>query len=476
MTPLIWKDTFSISGSTTADQTRPAITATPDGGFAVVWDNFVNVGTIHAVAGQIFDAFGNMKGGQFTVSSELYIGVNTPDIDAYDNGQLLVAWGGDSFSSSSDNDGCGIWRRLLDADGTAIDASDMFTNSIRTAGNQDNPTVAAIELTTGPNNDPFLITWEDVTNTQSEFRLESVGGGNLSGSNGTDGMTVSAALDGGRSVLVRETDNGADGVDLQFVVFNAQGVAVNGSIFAPGGAGGSEVLPAVTALENGGFVIVWVDNSASAQLRAQVFDGSGFLVSNGTVPISIDGLASGAEDIKVAGLAGGGFVVVWELEEVTGATRDIVARVFDNNGVATGSDFRVTGPHDGVSQTRPDVAGLDDGRFVVTWEQPDGGGGADILGKIFDPRGSVINGDNGNDVILGRQGDTTIYGMDGDDVLTVMNGDDLIFGEAGNDVLIAGDGDDVLLGGSGTVTPVASEKTCTKAAVGTILNILRCHL
>ena len=64
----------------------------------------------------------------------------------------------------------------------------------------------------------------------------------------------------------------------------------------------------------------------------------------------------------------------------------------------------------------------------------------------------VINGTNGNDVIVGLGGNDTIYGGHGNDVICGNGGDDTINGGNGNDWLFGGAGDDTLNGGNGDDT------------------------
>ena len=61
----------------------------------------------------------------------------------------------------------------------------------------------------------------------------------------------------------------------------------------------------------------------------------------------------------------------------------------------------------------------------------------------------VINGTNGNDVIVGLGANDTINGGNGNDVICGNGGDDTINGGNGNDLLFGGFGNDTLNGGNG---------------------------
>jgi hypothetical protein len=104
----------------------------------------------------------------------------------------------------------------------------------------------------------------------------------------------------------------------------------------------------VTGLQNGGFVVTWEDYSQSGgdtdnyAIRAQVYQadgtttGSEFLVNTTT---SSSQLAP-----SVTGLQNGGFVVTWEDYSQSGGDTDnyaIRAQVYQADGTTTGSEFLV---------------------------------------------------------------------------------------------------------------------------------------
>ena len=57
----------------------------------------------------------------------------------------------------------------------------------------------------------------------------------------------------------------------------------------------------------------------------------------------------------------------------------------------------------------------------------------------------IINGTNGNDLIVGRNSSNS----NNPDILNGLDGDDRIFGQAGNDVLNGDEGNDTITGGTG---------------------------
>ncbi len=62
---------------------------------------------------------------------------------------------------------------------------------------------------------------------------------------------------------------------------------------------------------------------------------------------------------------------------------------------------------------------------------------------------NVINGTEGNDLILARGGTDIVHGMGGDDCILGENGSDELYGDAGNDIILGGNGKDDIYGGDG---------------------------
>jgi Ca2+-binding RTX toxin-like protein len=162
---------------------------------------------------------------------------------------------------------------------------------------------------------------------------------------------------------------------------------------------GNQNEPAITALADGRFLVVWTDASQTGgdtsgnAIRAQLFSATGtklgaaFLV-NTTV-------TNGQQNPAITALADGRFVVAWSDDSATGGDSSgaaVRAQVFNPDGSRSGAEFvantTVTGPQYG-----PAITGLGDGRFVATWTDGNGstgGSGSTYANAI---RGQVFNGD-----------------------------------------------------------------------------------
>ena len=166
----------------------------------------------------------------------------------------------------------------------------------------------------------------------------------------------------------------------------------------------------------------------------------------------------------VAALAGGGFVVVWEDYSNGNANADIRMRVYDAAGMASSIlDFLVTAETAAPGQQfNPDVAGLLDGRFIVTWSTltSSGGNSTDIESQIFDPRTSAQDwtGKTWGEQYVGTAFTDRLNGGGGNDTIWGEGGADTLIGGLGNDTLDGGAGIDWMYGTSGTDFYVTDER------------------
>jgi hypothetical protein len=142
--------------------------------------------------------------------------------------------------------------------------------------------------------------------------------------------------------------------------------------------------PAVAALSGGGFVVVWHVNTD--KVYGQRFDEAGGKLGDAfQVNTKLADSAFGQYP-SVAGLSGGGFIVVWRYGDADGDA-EIHGQLFDAAGQWSGREFRVNRTKAGY-QNFPTVAALTDGGFVAAWHSlNEGGSGYDIYAQRFDSLG-----------------------------------------------------------------------------------------
>ena len=92
---------------------------------------------------------------------------------------------------------------------------------------------------------------------------------------------------------------------------------------------------------------------------------------------------------SVAGLTGGGFVVVWTSYEQDGFEEGVYGQRYGSDGRRAGPEFRAN-TFRKFGQSAPAVAGLSGGGFVVTWSSVRSNTTAGIYGQAFDSAGAKV--------------------------------------------------------------------------------------
>ena len=137
--------------------------------------------------------------------------------------------------------------------------------------------------------------------------------------------------------------------------------------------------PTVAALNDGGFVVVWNDNSVPFKIHGRKYDSAGTPAAAGEFQINTDTLIDTYPTITA--LNDGGFVVVWQ--DNTNPTK-IHGQRYDSAGAVVGAEFQVN--TDTLNDSRPTIAALNDGGFVVVWG--DNTGTKKIHGQRYDSAGA----------------------------------------------------------------------------------------
>ncbi|MBP7074272.1 MAG: hypothetical protein KBA81_02690, partial [Rhabdochlamydiaceae bacterium] len=143
-------------------------------------------------------------------------------------------------------------------------------------------------------------------------------------------------------------------------------------------------LPAVAGLVNGGFVVAWWgDQSGDYDIYAQRYDATGGIA--GSEFRCNTNVTSTQEYPAVGVFQDGGFVVVWDGDQT--GDNDIYGQRYNATGGIAGPEFRCN-TNVTSSQRFPDVAGLQDGGFVVVWSGYQIGN-YDIYGQRYNVTGGI---------------------------------------------------------------------------------------
>ena len=122
----------------------------------------------------------------------------------------------------------------------------------------------------------------------------------------------------------------------------------------------------IAALTGGGHVVVY-QVYGDDDIYARRY-GEGGLPIGEAFRVSTNTGGSIQQDATVAALADGGFVIVYTSTRFDNGNSAIVGRRYDADGVAMGGEFLV-GPSNSTSRDSASVAALEDGGFVVAYEE-----------------------------------------------------------------------------------------------------------
>ncbi|MGB8813993.1 MAG: hypothetical protein WCC57_12500 [Paracoccaceae bacterium] len=459
--PVPFGPQFTVSLQNGNSQSQTSVTALADGRVVVVWRDFgSNSGDIKY---RIMNADGTAASGELIANVGLEGRQELPQVAALAGGGFAIAW--DDSSTFGGRDGNDVRCRIFNAAGVPVTAEILATGS----GIQREVTLEATA------SGGFVLGWWDdnlaVTglgvNSGAVARMYSGAGGSISGpvrisGNWGGDFAPVFAIRGTQMVAVWDDDlgpdaarNAEDGIYVRNLSggFPTVAVANGGTRLDVGAFRESSRNPDVAFLGTT-LVAVWTDNSA-----ATIGDDIMMRLGSGPVVRVNSTTTDDQSNAHVTELVGGGFVVVWQDDSNANGT-DIRARVYSATGVATSGDFvvSVAGAQTNSVQFDPDVVGLLDGRFMVTWSDAINSSG--IEARIFDPRQAAVNwtGTVRNEQFWGTNfaaGDTLNGGA----------GNDRLYGQAGNDLLIGGLGIDVIDGGLGSDTASYAEKTGNLVAV-----------
>ena len=395
-----------------------SLAALVDGGFVVTWHSNGQDGSNYGIYGQVYNADGTTRGGEFKVSSYAYDSQQEPKIASLPDGGFMVVW----TSSGQDGSSWGVYGQRFDASGDAVGTE--FRLNETTAGDQSTPAIAV-----QPDGSGVIVVWE----------------GTDAGGAGVDGKRI--PLPNAATELAIDTA----GVEQQINSYTSA----------------DQTYPSVAKLADGSYVVVWQSNGQDGSSWGvyakhfdsdgdpiQLTDGSGnplwVLDGNGDPVLVPDGqgnlvqvpltefrvnayTTSEQRAANVVATADGGFLVVFQ-SYGNGAAGDgdwgVYARKYDadmqvemltdsaGNPVA---ELRVNA-YVNASQTTPKAALLADGSVVVTWES-DGVDGSSwgVASRRIDASGQLVGVTDTvvNTTTTGHQGNPAVTALtDGDYVIT----------------------------------------------------------
>jgi Ca2+-binding RTX toxin-like protein len=421
---------FMVNTYTSGSQYQPTVAALDDGGFVISWTSQYQDGSNTGVYSQRFDANGT------ALSTIRLTGGSGDDIvtfvDAQEEMLVDLGVGNDTLSLGDKADSVRVKSvenvSLGGGDDRAvIEGADNVTINAGAGNDQVTSGDGSDTLIGGLGNDIYTV------NDSGDAVIENVGEGSDTVISTADSYTLPDNVEdlrlgaGGVAATGNDLDNTITGNDDDNSLAGGAGddliAAGAGDDILTGGAG-DDVLSG----GDGEDVAFYSGDAGDYQidlLKAQVTDINVTDGDDGTDTLGEDMEAirfgdggelsvsmsdddrintyrlSDQSQPSVTGLKDGNYVVTWadSSGHDGGSSWDIRGQIMRSDGTALGSEFRV---NDYVSSTQdhPSVAALEDGDFIVTWQDASGqsgGSGNDIWAQRFDASGSatgILPGNN----------------------------------------------------------------------------------
>jgi hypothetical protein len=354
---------YAIIGSLLGDQVLPDAAVTTNGGF-IVWQDNITDGDGWGVSAMQLNGTLSGSGSSFRVNVQGAGDQENSRVALLPGGGAVFVWQGGVEGLNQH-----IYARFLSSSGTWLTTNDVEVNTF-TNNFQITPAVATLA------NGNVVIVWASF-----------------------DEAGASSLLD----VYGRIFSPAGAPVTNEFLI-NQQYTAYN------------QRTPAVAALANGGFVVVWVSEqesvaapapgagsflisntamapNASVGIDAQLYNGSGntqggeFFVNTDSNPCANPDVAAGSD---------GGFVVTWDARDLTSLltnSLDIYARSFTSAGAGSGSTVLRVNTYLYGDQYAPRISALGTNYLTVWTSLAQDGSLEGVYGQFLQGNGSEIGGE-----------------------------------------------------------------------------------
>ncbi len=471
ITPRTLGDIFQVNTSAEDDQIMSSIASLPNG-YVVTWTTAATDTSGSLVHAQLFAMDGTAIGDEILVAETGATGIDFPArsaISALPDGGFLVVY----VQQNPDGSSAGVYGKRYDSDGNVVASEFSISEFTISADSGFMPTVELLS------NGNYVVSWSgsdgDVRaqmfdESGNEINAQLI----LASEPGFfDFISEITALENG-GFVVTWTSNNPDvnlAADVMAQVFNANGTPLGPEFLVNTFTRDRQYDSEITALADGGFVVVWqsldyiepvIGQTTSALtflLMAQRFDATGIAIGDEFVFADMSPDKFGLRP-SIAAMPDGGYVIVWtNLHTING--NSVVGQRYDANGEKIGDQFTIAETFEDTSNSSysipiPDIQLLADGSFIVTWDTSTiGGTDNEIFAQHFAAQyygtadADTLSDTVGADWMRGMQGDDTLFGLDGNDKLFGNRGDDTLYGGEGNDKLFGGAGNDTLIGGAG---------------------------
>jgi hypothetical protein len=361
----------------------PVVASNASGNYVVVWSTALSDHTSE-IDGQMHNATGTAKGGNFTISKSNSTAVELvyPSVAIDDKGDFVVTWINASMNSNHEVTGYSVRGQRYDFH-VKTQATEFTIGT--SAAQFVVPSGASVGM---DSHGDFVVVWGS-KNTSTpgigEFVYAQVynWSGTVKGSRITvaTGDNVStfaefstvAMNSKGDFVVAWQSFNGAS-ISVKAQRYNLAGKATTSLItVSQGSSSTSQREPAVAIDPKGEFVVVWETGSFKGEgeidsIHAQRYDSLGH-AWGGAITVSQGDSITYENAPSVAMNSGGDFVVTWWNSNRTNSFTTVLAQAYKWSGQAQGSPITVARENTFETNRIPSVAINGCGKFVIAWDR-----------------------------------------------------------------------------------------------------------
>ena len=350
--------------------------------------------TFTIAVGDVNEGPTDLQSVQATSTGEMAVNTYTsssqyePAVAALGDGGYVVVW----RSYGQDGDNSGIFGQRYDADGNSVGSE--FQVNTTTASAQLQPNVI------GTADGGFVVSWSGIGGDggydlfAQRFASDgtSSGGEVLVNTTTADNQfepALTALNDGGYVIVWHGTSDGSS-YGIHFQRYDAAGVAQSGETLVNSHTSSFQANASIDTLDDGSFVVTWQSynqDGSSQGVYGQRFASDGTALGG---EFQVNSTTAGAQYYAdVSAINGGGFVAVW----YDSNNADVHGQIFDGDGNSVGSEFVINSTTTDT-QDEVQVSRLATGGFVVTWTSAGQDGDGDgVYGQAFDASGNKVDGE-----------------------------------------------------------------------------------
>jgi hypothetical protein len=374
---------YPITGTLPGEQVYPQVSIKPSGGY-LIWHDNITDGSGYGISARKLD--GSLSG-SLSVFRVNQAGANDqerPGLTLLNDGGAAFVWQGGPQSFQH------IYARFLSAAGTWV-TGDVLVNA-STNSYQHDPRVTTLA------NGNVVVAYTSLNQAAASsmrdiyFQLFNAAGGKIGAEVRANQVTAMhqrspaiAALSDGRFILVWVTEDQrfADSVDVFGRFFSATGAPAGGEFLINSGTNVC-AHPAVAATSDGGFTVAWMQKDTQTisngwDIVARPFTGNGF----GGVQRLVNTTTFGDQYAPSIAAVGNNFLVAWTSMGQDGAREGVYGQFLAGDGSLTGGEFRVNASTAG-QQMQQAVVSDGAATFLVAWTSFVGGTGVfDLMAQRY---------------------------------------------------------------------------------------------